>query len=220
MAQLDETPQIAVAKGNLLVLDLPECIKQVLYSCEHIWLMPSLQDKDLFVSFGYTQRRRVEVLSSTWGLKSWLLALAPYGIKDAQWQKACCVELCEAMSITSLTSNISAHTRVVKKLPLTNARTDTPDFHQTTSPRLESRLARRPQPQFPYTFQPFTMVSVSPEQRTQVSVEEANRRLQQAQALSIRQQEFGQLLDLASSGKTESLANMYVDLFKASLCSL
>ena len=111
-------------------------------------------------------------------------------------------DLCAAMSVASLASNRSAHTVVVKRLALTKGSVakDTPDFHTTTSPRLESRLARRPQPQFPYSLQPFQLLPASPEDRVQLSVEEANRRIRQAQALSERQQEFGQLLDLASSG--------------------
>lgn len=106
------------------------------------------------------------------------------------------------MSGASLASGNSDHTGVIKRLRSSLAPTtrDTPDFNATTSPRLDSRLARRPQPQFPYAIQPFQLLPASPEERDQVSVEEANRRIQQARALSVRQQRFGQLLELASAG--------------------
>ena len=108
------------------------------------------------------------------------------------------------MSVASLASGTSDHTGIIKRLPLSNlapSTRDTPDFHATTSPRMESRLARRPQPQFPYSLQPFQLLPASPEERDMRSLEEANRRIQQARALSDRQQQFGQLLDLASAGK-------------------
>ena len=117
------------------------------------------------------------------------------------------------MSVASLASAESDHTRVVKKLPLSTlapSTKDTPDFHATTSPRLESRLSRRPQLQFPYSIQPFQLLPASPEDRVGVSVEEANRRIQQARALSDRQQQFGQLLDLASAGRHSTWLAMFV----------
>ena len=74
-------------------------------------------------------------------------------------------------------------------------------FDGTTSPRLGSRLARRPKGHFPYALQPFCIVPPAPGDDCGISVSEANRRLQQTQALSERQQHFGQLIDLASTGE-------------------
>jgi hypothetical protein len=101
------------------------------------------------------------------------------------------------MTDASLASGASVDTAFPRLiLPQSTQR----EFDATTSPRLGSRLARRPKEQFPYSMQPFQILPPPPGAQQGISVTEANRRLQQAQALSDRQQHFGQLLDLASTG--------------------
>jgi hypothetical protein len=101
------------------------------------------------------------------------------------------------MTVTSLASAMSVDTAFPKLiLPQSTQR----EFDATTSPRLGSRLARRPKEQFPYSMQPFHTLPPPPGAGQGISVAEANRRLRQAQALSDRQQHFGQLIDLASTG--------------------
>ena len=99
-------------------------------------------------------------------------------------------------------STVSATTAFLRGAPLTDV--PHPQTRQrvdeTTSPRLDSRLARRPRTQFPCALQPFSVLPQPPGEEAVVSVAEANRRIQQAQALSERQQHFSQLIDLASAG--------------------
>lgn len=111
--------------------------------------------------------------------------------------------LCTAMTDANLASGASADTtfpRLADIMGCSREKLAEQTFDGTTSPRLGSRLARRPKGQFPYALQPFCIVPPGPGDDCGISVSEANRRLQQAQALSERQQHFGQLIDLASTG--------------------
>lgn len=112
--------------------------------------------------------------------------------------------LCTAMTDANLASTTSVETafpRLADIMGCSRERLAEQTFDGSTSPRLDSRLARRPKGQFPYALQPFRIMPAPPGEGSNLSVSEANRRLQQAQALSLRQQHFGQLLDLASTGE-------------------
>lgn len=123
--------------------------------------------------------------------------------------------LCTAMTDANLTSVASADTAFPRLACSREAQMEQ-TFESTTSPRLGSRLARRPKAQFPYSMQPFHIMPPPPGDNNGISVSEANRRLRQAQALSERQQHFGQLIDLASTGKDWNRAFSLLDLIMSS----
>lgn len=115
----------------------------------------------------------------------------------------CCLsEFCMALTMGHLAESADTPFPSLADATMARAKLAQQTFDGTTSPRLSSRLARRPTGDFPYAMQPFHVMPLPPGDDHGISVTEANRRLRQAQALSERQHHFGQLIDLASTGQS------------------